>query len=138
GTGAVTLVLLTASVVFGIVETRAWRPAGSSLFAVASLHRTISMLAVTLLVVHIVTTLLDPFPHIHLLTALVPFIDPYRTLWLGLGTVAADLLLALILTSVLRRRLGFGAWRGVHWLAYLCWPVALLHGLGTGSDGRSS
>jgi sulfoxide reductase heme-binding subunit YedZ len=138
GTGAVTLLLLTASVVLGVAETRAWRPAGTSLFAVSSLHRTLSLLAITLLAVHIVTTLLDPFPHISALVAVVPFASPYRTLWLGLGTVAADLLLALVVTSLVRRRLGYGAWRGIHWLAYACWPVALLHGLGTGSDPKSA
>jgi methionine sulfoxide reductase heme-binding subunit len=138
GTGAVTLVLLTASVVLGIAETRGWRPAGVSLFAVGSLHRTLSLLAVGLLVVHIVTTLLDPFPHIGVLIAVIPFVDPYRQLWLGLGTVAADLLLALVLTSLVRRRLGYRAWRGVHWFAYACWPIALLHALGTGSDARTN
>jgi hypothetical protein len=137
GTGAVTLVLLSASVVLGILEIRAWRPLGASLFSVASLHRTLSLLAVALLAVHVTTTLLDPFPHIAVLTALVPFVTSYRPLWVGLGTIASDLLLALVITSLVRRRLGYRAWRGVHWFAYLCWPVALLHGFGTGSDAKT-
>jgi len=41
-------------------------------------------------------------------------------------------------TSLLRRRLGFRAWRKVHWLAYCAWPIALVHGFGTGSDARSA
>ena len=57
---------------------------------------------------------------------------------MGLGTVASDLLIALIVTSVLRRRLGYRAWRAVHWAAYACWPVAILHGLGTGSDTKAT
>jgi len=138
GTGAVTLLLLTASVVLGVGEQRAWRPVGTSRFAIAAMHQTLSLLAVAVLVVHIVTTLLDPFPHIGLLTALVPFATPYRPLWTGLGTVGSDLLLALVVTSLVRRRLGYRAWRGVHWLAYACWPVAVLHGLGTGSDTRAT
>jgi methionine sulfoxide reductase heme-binding subunit len=138
GTGAVTLVLLTASVVLGIAATRGWRVSGASLFAVGSLHRSLSLLAVALLAVHIVTTLLDPFPHIGVLASAIPFSDGYRTLWLGLGTLAADILLALVVTSLVRHRLGYGAWRRVHWFAYLCWPVALLHGFGTGSDARAT
>ena len=59
------------------------------------------------------------------LNAVVPFQTDYRPLWLGLGTVASDLLVALALTSLVRRRLGYRAWRGLHWLAYACWPVAL-------------
>jgi len=138
GTGAVTLVVLTASVVLGIAQTRDWRLGGASLFAVGALHRTLSLFAVALLGVHIVTTLLDPFPRIAVLAAVVPFASPYRKFWLGLGAIAADLLLALVVTSLVRRRLGYKAWRGIHWFAYACWPVALLHGLGTGSDGRTS
>ncbi len=136
GTGATTLVLLTASVVLGVGEIRLWRPAGAPRFAIATLHRTLSLLAVVLLAVHVVTTLLDPFPPIGLLAAVVPFSSSYRPLWLGFGTLASDLLLALVITSLARRRLGFRAWRGVHWLAYACWPVALVHGLGTGSDAK--
>jgi Ferric reductase like transmembrane component len=137
GTGAIALVLLTAAVVLGIGEVRAWRPAGAPRFAVATLHRTVSLLAVALLAVHVVTTLLDPFPRIGALNALVPFQTDYRPLWLGLGTVASDLLVALIVTSLVRRRLGYRVWRGVHWLAYASWPVALVHGIGAGSDTRS-
>jgi hypothetical protein len=51
--------------------------------------------------------------------------------------VATDLLIALILTSLVRVHLGFRTWRLVHWLAYICWPIALVHGLGTGSDTRA-
>ena len=125
GAGAMTLVLLTASVVLGVGEVRRWRPAGAPRFAVASLHRTISLLAVVLLVVHIATTLLDVFPHIAVANAAVPFATDYRPLWMGLGTIASDLMLALVVTSLVRRRMGYRAWRGLHWLAYACWPVAL-------------
>jgi hypothetical protein len=91
-----------------------------------------------LLAAHIVTALLDPFAHLRVLDAVVPLASRYRPLWLGLGALAFDLLIALIVTSLLRARLGLRAWRAVHWAAYLCWPVALLHGLGTGTDARST
>jgi Ferric reductase like transmembrane component len=138
GTGAIALVLLSISVVLGIGEVQAWRPAGAPRFAIAAMHRTISLLAVALLAVHVITTVLDPFPHIGALNAVIPFQTTYRPLWLGLGTIASDLLLALLLTSLVRRRLGFRVWRGVHWFAYACWPVALLHGIGAGSDTKAT
>jgi hypothetical protein len=72
------------------------------------------------------------------LDAVIPFQSPYRPIWIGFGALALDLLLAVAITSGLRRRIGIRAWRGVHWLAYLCWPVALLHGLGSGTDTRLS
>jgi DMSO/TMAO reductase YedYZ heme-binding membrane subunit len=134
GAGAMALVLLTASIVLGIGEVQLWRPAGVPRFAIAALHRTVSLLAVAFVVIHVLTTLLDPFPRIGLPNTAVPFVTNYRPLWMGLGTLASDLLVALALTSIVRGRLGYRAWRGLHWLAYLCWPVALVHGLGTGSD----
>jgi methionine sulfoxide reductase heme-binding subunit len=138
GAGTTTMLLLTASVVLGIGEERGWRPAKTPRYAVAALHRTISMLALTMLVVHIVTTIADPFPKIGIGAAFIPFATNYRPLWMGLGTVASDLLIALIITSLLRRRLGYRAWRAVHWAAYACWPVAILHGIGTGSDTKAT
>jgi sulfoxide reductase heme-binding subunit YedZ len=78
--------------------------------------------------------LLDPYAQLRLVDVVVPFLGARRPLWLGLGTLGADLLLALVLTSLLRHRLGRRTWRAVHWLAYAAWPVALLHGLGTGTD----
>jgi hypothetical protein len=77
---------------------------------------------------------LDGFAPITLLDGVLPFLSPYRPLWLGLGTLSFDLLLAIAITSMVRRRLGYRAWRAIHWLAYASWPVAVLHGLGTGSD----
>jgi sulfoxide reductase heme-binding subunit YedZ len=90
-----------------------------------------------LLAVHIGTAVLDGYAPIRLADAVIPFAGTYRPVWLGLGALAFDLLLAVIVTSLLRARLGVRGWRAVHWLAYACWPVALVHGLGTGSDVRA-
>jgi hypothetical protein len=133
-TGAVTLLLLTASVVIGVVTVGRLQTAGWPRFVVEGLHRNISLLAILILLVHIVTSVLDPFASIHLLDAVVPFIATYRPLWLGLGAFASDLLIAIAITSVVRRHLGHAVWRATHWLAYLCWPMAVLHTVGTGSD----
>lgn len=138
GAGAATTVLLTASIVLGIAEVRRWQPLRVPRFGIAALHRTVSLLALCLLVVHIATALADPFPRIGLLNAAVPFQTSYRSLWIGLGTVASDLLIAVALTSVIRRRLGFRAWRAIHWLSYACWPIALMHGIGAGSDVKAT
>ncbi|MGO9497219.1 MAG: ferric reductase-like transmembrane domain-containing protein [Solirubrobacteraceae bacterium] len=134
GTGAVALVLLTASVVIGIVGTVRVVTARWPRFAIDAVHRDVSLLVIVVLVIHIVTSVLDGFAPITLLDGVIPFISPYRPLWLGLGTLAFDLLVAIAVTSLVRRRLGYRAWRTVHWLAYASWPVAVLHGLGTGSD----
>ena len=101
-----------------------------------AVHRNASLLAMVFLCVHIATALLDGFAPIRLIDVIVPFGSAYRPLWLGFGAVAFDLLIAVTITSLLRRRLGYRAWRATHWAAYACWPVALLHGLGTGATPR--
>jgi hypothetical protein len=133
-TGAVTLLLLTGSMVLGVANVGRVQLAGWPRFVIEGVHRNISLLAILVLVVHVVTSVLDPFASIHLLDAVVPFISNYRPLWLGLGAFASDLLLAIAITSVVRRHLGHTVWRATHWLAYLSWPVAVLHTVGTGSD----
>jgi DMSO/TMAO reductase YedYZ heme-binding membrane subunit len=138
-TGAVALVLLTVSVVIGILGSV--RFAGGPRwprFAIDSLHRDVSLLVLVLLAAHIITSVLDSFAPINLIDAVVPLSSSYRPLWLGLGALAFDLLLAVAITSVIRRRLGYGAWRAVHWLAYASWPVAVLHGIGSGTDTKDS
>jgi sulfoxide reductase heme-binding subunit YedZ len=137
-TGAVALLLLTLSLALGIAVVSRFSSPRWPRFVVDSLHRNVSLLALAFLLVHIVTAVLGSFAPISLIDAFVPFAGSYRPFWLGLGAISFDLLLAVTLTSLVRRRLGYGAWRATHWLAYACWPIALLHGLGTGSDVKSA
>jgi len=134
GTGAVSLVLLTGSVVLGIVGSVRFAAPRWPRFAIDTVHRDLSLLVLVVLAIHVITSVLDGFAPITLLDGVVPFATPYRPLWMALGTLAFDLLLAIAITSLVRRRLGYRAWRTIHWLAYASWPVAVLHGLGTGSD----
>jgi sulfoxide reductase heme-binding subunit YedZ len=136
GTGLVSLLLLTAVVLLGVTGATRWQTTRLPRFVVAGLHRNLSLLAIVFIAAHVLTTLADGFAPIGLKDAVIPFASPYRPIWLGLGTVAFDLLLALTVTSMLRGRIGLRTWRAVHWLAYAAWPVALVHSLGTGSDAR--
>ena len=83
---------------------------------------------------HVITTVADGYVPIGFLDAVIPFRSPYRPIWVGLGALTLDLLLAVLITSALRHRIGFQSWRFVHWLAYLSWPIAVFHGLGSGTD----
>ncbi|MFN8036167.1 MAG: ferric reductase-like transmembrane domain-containing protein [Acidimicrobiia bacterium] len=134
GTGVAALVMLTVSVVLGIVTTVRWAPPRWPKFVMEELHRSISLCVLVFLGLHVATAVVDGFAPIGWLDAVVPFRSPYRPVWLGLGAVAFDLLLAIVVTSLLRVRLGLRAWKVVHWAAYACWPIALVHGLGAGSD----
>jgi methionine sulfoxide reductase heme-binding subunit len=137
-TGAVALVLLSAAVVLGVVDVRRFTTPRWPRFAVDALHRNVSLLAMVFLCLHILTSVLDSFAPISLIDTVVPFAGSYRPFWLGLGAVAFDLLIAVTLTSLLRRRMGYASWRAIHWLTYASWPIALLHGFGTGSDVRDT
>jgi sulfoxide reductase heme-binding subunit YedZ len=97
-------------------------------------HRSSSLLTLVFLGIHIVTLLFDKYAQLKLLDLVVPFGGVYRPLWLGLGTLASDLLIAVVVTSLLRHRMGPKSWRAIHWTAYAAWPISLLHALGTGSD----
>lgn len=133
-TGAVALLLLTLAIVLGVVDVKRWSTPRWPRFVVDSLHRNVSLLALAFLVLHVLTSVLDSFTPIPLIDAFVPFVGSYRPFWLGLGAISFDLIVAVIVTSVLRQRMGYASWRAVHWLTYASWPIALLHGLGTGSD----
>jgi DMSO/TMAO reductase YedYZ heme-binding membrane subunit len=107
-------------------------------FLTTGLHRNLSLTAVVFLALHIVTAVVDPFTHLGWLAAVVPFSSYYRTFWLGLGVIAFELLIAITVTSLVRGLIGLSAWRAIHWLSYASWPIAVLHGFGTGTDTLST
>jgi len=135
-TGVVALVLLTLVVALGVAGSLRLRSDRWPRFLVNGLHRNLTLLSVVFLAGHVVTTVLDSFTPIGIREAFIPFVGTYRPIWVGLGAVAFDLLLALTVTSLVRARIGYRAWRSLHWLAYAAWPIAVAHGLGTGSDAR--
>ncbi|MBV9093520.1 MAG: ferric reductase-like transmembrane domain-containing protein [Streptosporangiaceae bacterium] len=133
-TGIVALLLLTAVLVLGLLITRRGKLPGLPRFAVTGLHRNLSLLAVAFVAVHVLTAVLDTYVHIPLLSAVVPFASGYERLWLGLGAISLDLMLAMIITSLVRGHLNRVLWRAIHLLAYVSWPVALAHSIGSSKD----
>jgi methionine sulfoxide reductase heme-binding subunit len=137
GTGVVTMVLLTIVVILGVLTRGGRTLPGLPRFAVAGLHRNASLLALGFLVVHIGSAVYDPFVTIRWVDAVIPFGGSYQPVWLGLGAVAVDLMLAVIVTSLLRHRIGRRTWKFVHWTVYAMWPIALVHSFVLGPDVRS-
>jgi predicted ferric reductase len=138
GAGAVSLVLLSAVVVLGVLSTLRFESASWPRFLTTGLHRNIALTALVFLALHIVTAVVDPFTHLGWLPAVIPFSSYYRTFWLGLGTIAVELVVAVSVTSLVRGFIGHAAWRTIHWLSYASWPVAVLHSFGTGTDAWSA
>jgi len=137
GAGAVSLVLLSSVVSLGLLTRLRVSSPRWPRFLTAGLHRDVAILSVVFLLLHIVTAVVDPFTHLGIVAATVPFGSWYRTLWLGLGTLAFELLVAVLVTSLIRARIGMRPWRAVHWLSYASWPLAVVHGIGTGTDSHA-
>lgn len=136
-TGIVLFVLLTLVVLLGLLVSRRGRLPGLPRFAVTGLHRAIALIAVVFLLVHVLTAVADGYVTIQLIAAVVPFTSSYLPLPMALGAVALDLMIAVVITSLLRARLGARTWRTVHWLAYAAYPVAVLHSFTSAADLRS-
>lgn len=136
GSGVISLALLTLVLVLGVL-TRDGRPLpGLPRFAVAGLHRNTALLAVVFLTAHIATAILDQYVTLTWTAAFVPLSAGYDRLRVGLGSLALDLVLAIVVTSLLRHRIGARTWQAVHWTAYAVWPISLVHGFTTGTDLR--
>ena len=134
GTGVATLVLLTASVVLGLLTAGGLVSRELPRFALPEIHRRASLGATVLLVLHLGSLWLDPVAQLRAVALVVPFLGARNPVWWGLGTLAADLVVVLVVTSLLRRRMPHVVWRRLHWLSYGAWPLAFLHGLGSGTD----
>ncbi len=135
--GLVSLLLLTGTVVLGCAHASRASAGGWQRFTLHALHRNVSLLAVVFLAVHIGSAIIDGYVPLQWIDAVVPFVSDYHPFWLGLGAVAFDLLIAVLVTSLLRARLSQRLWRTVHVASYALWPLAMIHGLGIGgSDSR--
>ncbi len=133
-TGLVALVLLTATTLLGVLTANRAATVRWPGFSVQDLHRRLSVITMGFLACHILTSVLDTYVHIGWAAIVVPFASSYKPLWVALGAIGFDLLLAVAVTSHLRHKMRAGTWRAVHWLAYLSWPVAISHAFGMGTD----
>ena len=137
GSGLVALVLFSSTIALGVVGVRRWQSSRWARVVTAGLHRNLALLASCFLAIHVVTAVVDSFVGLGWIGVIVPFRSTYRPLWVGMGVLAFDLVLAVMATSLLRRHLAARSWRLVHWLTWLMWPIAVVHGLGSGTDHRS-
>lgn len=134
GSGLALLVAFSAVQVLGVAARLGDGPRRWPRFVTGELHRGLALFCVAFLVLHVVTAIADPYVRIGWAAIALPFSSPYRTAAITLGAIAADLSGAVVITSLLRQRLGYRAWRSVHWLSVLAWPAAFAHSLTAGND----
>lgn len=136
-TGVVCLLLFTAVILLGLLVSRQGKLPGLPKFGAVHLHRYLSLLGIAFMTIHVLTAVADSFVNISLAATIIPFVSRYQPFWLGLGAVSIDLMIAIIVTSLVRSRINRRTWRLVHWLAYACWPIAIAHSIGAGPDTRT-
>ena len=134
GAGIVSLILFSAVACLGLLAVARTQSARWPRFLTVELHRNLALLSVAFLAIHILTAVLDPFTNLGIGAALVPLASSYRPLPVAFGVVSVDLVAAVVVTSLLRERLGHRVWRAVHWASYAAWPLAVEHTLTAGSD----
>jgi predicted ferric reductase len=137
GAGIVSLILLSVVACLGLLAVARAQSAAWPRFLTVELHRNLALLSVAFLALHIATAIVDPFTELGLAAAIVPLASSYRPLAVAFGVISLDLTLAVIVTSLLRERIGQRAWRAVHWASYGSWPLAILHTVTAGSDALS-
>ncbi len=131
--GLTAYVLLTASVLAGLVlKSRPFRSLKPA--AVTDTHRFLAMLGLGAIALHGATLLLDQTIHLRPIALLVPGASPYRPLPVGIGVLAAELMVLVYASFSLRRRIGTRNWRRLHWATYAIFGAATVHGLASGTD----
>jgi predicted ferric reductase len=134
-TAIVGFVLMTLAFALGLASTQRLRESRHwPRFATQQLHRNVALLAMAFVLLHILTTLADTYVHVGWWSIVIPFVSGYHPLWVGLGTLAFDTTVLVVVTSLVRDRLPYSVWRATHWAAYALWPLAFFHFLLTGTD----
>ncbi|HMM43975.1 MAG TPA: ferric reductase-like transmembrane domain-containing protein, partial [Thermomicrobiales bacterium] len=138
GSGITAFLLVTVAVALGIAVSRRWFAGPIPRLVVHDLHRWVTLTFYVFVALHVVTIWLDPFTHFRLVDVLVPFASTYRPLWMSLGIIAAELSIAVGASVWVRSRIGYRAWHALHGLTYPIFLASLVHGLGTGTDTRTT
>ncbi|HXW45924.1 MAG TPA: hypothetical protein VEL03_14110 [Streptosporangiaceae bacterium] len=136
--GVFALVALTAAVAAGLLATDRVVMSPERRIMAQGLHRTTSLIGISALANHI---MLEVLAHrARIIDGFVPFMAARSTFYMGLGTIASDLFVVIIITGALRRKFTKGAgraiWRVLHVTAYAAWPMAILHGLLAGRSAK--
>jgi predicted ferric reductase len=136
-TAVIAYVLLTVVTALGVAATqRAVSSPRWPRFATQALHRNLSFLGLLFVLVHVASSVLDGFVPLTWWALVVPGVSRYHRFGVTLGTLAFDVFLVVIATSLVRTRMSASTWRVVHVMSYAAWPLLLVHFIETGTDAR--
>jgi predicted ferric reductase len=97
-------------------------------------HEWLSWLGLGFVAVHVIVLMADKYLPYSLWQVIIPFLSPYRPLWVGLGVISLYLSLLVTITFYIRQRIGMSAFRKIHYLSFPAYLGATLHGLYAGTD----
>jgi predicted ferric reductase len=97
-------------------------------------HQFISLLAIGFIALHIGILMFDRYLPYNLAQILVPFLSPYRPVWVGIGVLSLYLILLVTVTYYLRARIGMKAFRMIHGFSLLAYLGVLVHAVMSGTD----
>lgn len=132
--GIAAWIAASATVIFGLAFRTKIFSAVMAPRTVTVVHRSLATTTVVLAVGHVILLVVDPYAHLRVIDAFIPGLAQDRTFANGLGTVAFVLLLAVLVTSILRSKLSARTWKVVHISAYAVWPLATIHFAMAGTD----
>jgi predicted ferric reductase len=136
--GFTAYILLTLSVVVGLaLSTKIQSPSRWPRLINSELHNFLTLLSTIFLVIHVLAVWLDPFTHFGWSEILIPFASYYRPIWMAFGIVALYLGIAIGISTLLRRRIGYIWWRRLHVLTLVIFLLTAIHGFFTGSDSQT-
>lgn len=133
-TGLIATWIFASSIVLGITARSGRSVPGLGRLGVTQLHRTLALTGVGLIAIHVTTLLFDPYAQLKLFDLIIPFGGTYRPFYLGLGTVSVDILIVVVVVALLRHRVGPRVFSLTHGAVYALFPIAVIHGLGIGTD----
>ncbi len=98
------------------------------------LHQFISLLAIGFILLHVVVLLGDKYLPFSVAEILIPFLSPYRPVWVGIGVIGFYLTLLVSVTFYIRKYIGAKTFRVIHLLSFLAYIGATVHGIFAGTD----
>ena len=132
--GLTAYLLLWLSTVWGVaVSSKVFDPILHRMFTY-DFHQFLSLLAIGFVILHIVVLLADQYLPFSVAQVLVPFIAPYRPVWVGVGVIGLYLTLLVTITFYIRRIIGQRTFRAIHYLSFIAFLAVAVHGLFAGTD----
>jgi predicted ferric reductase len=135
--GLIAYLLMSASVMWGLVLSSKIVKEVAPPPAALAVHNAISWAGIGLGLIHALALLFDTYYTYTLFDVLMPFVGPYRPGWVGLGTVSLYAMTIVSMSFAWRKWLGQTGWRILHYTSFLFYAVVTVHGLMAGTDSAS-